>query len=95
MSRKRRRQTASRRRGLGPRPAGAAALAPKISLCLLLIAAAAQYTWNAFTVTPLAGYDAGGHAGYLLTIVEEGRLPHPLEGWATFHPPLYYPLAKA
>jgi hypothetical protein len=64
--------------------------APHIALAALLIAAAAQYTWNAFTVTPLSGYDAGGHAGYVLTIVEEGRLPHPLEGWSTFHPPLYY-----
>jgi 4-amino-4-deoxy-L-arabinose transferase-like glycosyltransferase len=57
---------------------------------LLLLAAAAQYGWNAFTVAPLAGYDAGGHAAYMLTIIEEGRLPPPYAGWSTFHPPLYY-----
>ena len=56
----------------------------------LLLLAAGQYAWNVWTIPPLAGYDAGGHAGYILTIVEEGRLPRPLEGWSTFHPPLYY-----
>jgi hypothetical protein len=38
----------------------------------------------------MSGYDVGGHADYILTILEERRLPHPLEGWSTFHPPLYY-----
>jgi 4-amino-4-deoxy-L-arabinose transferase-like glycosyltransferase len=46
-------------------------------------------------VPPLSGYDAGAHAGYLLTLAREGRLPHPLEGWSTFHPPLYYLLGSA
>ncbi len=62
--------------------------------CLLLLALA-LYSWNAITVTPLSGYDAGGHAGYILTLLEEHRLPHPLEGWSTFHPPAYYLLAAA
>ncbi|MDX1437924.1 MAG: NADH-quinone oxidoreductase subunit N, partial [Anaerolineales bacterium] len=38
-------------------------------------------------VPPLAGFDAAAHAGYVLTLVDEGRLPHPHEGWSTFHPP--------
>jgi 4-amino-4-deoxy-L-arabinose transferase-like glycosyltransferase len=64
------------------------------ALGLLLTLAAAQGAWNAFTVPPLTGYDAGGHAGYVLTVLREGRLPHPTEGWSTFHPPLYYLLAS-
>jgi 4-amino-4-deoxy-L-arabinose transferase-like glycosyltransferase len=52
--------------------------------------AATQHVWNAFGVPPLTGYDAPGHAGYVLTILNEGRLPHPYQGWSTFHPPLYY-----
>jgi 4-amino-4-deoxy-L-arabinose transferase-like glycosyltransferase len=65
-------------------------------LAILLVAglAVAQYAWNAWAVTPLTGYDAGGHAGYVLTILDEGRLPHPEEGWSTFHPPLYYLLGS-
>jgi hypothetical protein len=59
-------------------------------LALLLAAAAAQYGWNAWAVTPLVDYDAGGHAGYMLSILETGALPHPLSGWSTFHPPLYH-----
>jgi 4-amino-4-deoxy-L-arabinose transferase-like glycosyltransferase len=66
-------------------------LAPRTLLLALLIGVAvAQRAWNLFMVPPLTGYDAPGHAGYMLTIVEEGRLPHPHEGWSTFHPPLYY-----
>jgi len=49
-----------------------------------------QRGWNAYCVRPLSGYDAPGHAGYIYTIVHDHRLPHPLEGWSTFHPPLYY-----
>ena len=68
---------------------------PRLALVVILLLAAAQYGWNAWTVAPLSGYDAGGHAGYVLTVVEDGRLPHPLEGWSTFHPPLYYLLGLA
>jgi hypothetical protein len=39
-----------------------------------------QYVWNAARVTPLSGYDSAGHAAYALTLLEEGRFPHPLEG---------------
>jgi len=41
-------------------------------------------------VPAINGYDEPAHAGYMLTLVREGRLPNPLEGWSTFHPPLYY-----
>jgi len=63
---------------------------PGIALAALVLVAASQYAWNALGVPALTGYDAGGHAGYILTIVEEGRLPDPHSGWSTFHPPLYY-----
>ncbi len=63
-----------------------------LALALLLLVAAAQRLWNTWAVPPLTGYDSPGHAGYMLTILVEGRLPHPYEGWSTFHPPLYYML---
>jgi hypothetical protein len=60
--------------------------------CLLL--ALLVCAWNAALVPPLTGYDEPGHVGYVLTLLREGRLPHPLEGWSTFHPPLYYAVAS-
>jgi 4-amino-4-deoxy-L-arabinose transferase-like glycosyltransferase len=65
------------------------------ALVLLLGLALAQRLWNAWGVPPLTGYDAPGHAGYMLTILAEARLPHPYQGWSTFHPPLYYLLGSA
>jgi hypothetical protein len=67
----------------------------RIAFTALLLLATAQYAWNAVGVPPLTGYDAGGHAGYVLSIVEEGRLPDPQSGWSSFHPPLYYLIASA
>jgi len=61
-------------------------------LVLLLLAAVGQRAWNAGAIPSLRGYDGPGHAAYVLTLVEEGRLPHPTEGWSTFHPPTYYML---
>ncbi len=63
-------------------------------MVVLLLAAAAHYSWNISTLYPLTGYDSKGHMQYLATIIDEGRLPHPLEGWSTFHPPLYYLLGS-
>lgn len=63
-------------------------------LALLLLAAALLYGWNSYTLPPIIGYDAKFHAEYIETIVREGRLPDPLEGWSTFHPPLYYLLGS-
>jgi 4-amino-4-deoxy-L-arabinose transferase-like glycosyltransferase len=64
----------------------------RAALAMLALAITAHYAWNAWSVTPLTGYDAPGHADYMLTILEEGRLPHPYQGWSTFHPPIYYVL---
>jgi hypothetical protein len=72
------------------RAAAAAAIGRRFAFALLLVLAAVQYAWNAWAVSPLTGYDGAGHAAYVLTIVKEGRLPHPFAGWSTFHPPLYY-----
>jgi hypothetical protein len=60
------------------------------ALAALLVLAAGQRLWNAWAVAPLNGYDAPGHVAYMLTILADHRLPHPTEGWSTFHPPLYY-----
>jgi hypothetical protein len=68
---------------------------PGLALAALVLLAAAQYAWNAWLVPPLTGYDGVGHAAYVRTILEEGRLPHPVEGWSTFHPPLYYLVGAA
>jgi hypothetical protein len=75
-------------------PSGHSRCRSPAALWALLALAAALSAWNAYTIPALAGYDVPGHAGYVLTIVEDGRLPHPLEGWSTFHPPLYYLLAS-
>lgn len=56
----------------------------------VLAAAFACYAWNLATLPPLTGYDADGHMHYVATLLDEGRLPHPLEGWSSFHPPLYH-----
>ena len=69
--------------------------AARLAFVGLFAVAAAHYVWNAFHVTPLTGYDAGAHAGYIVTLLEQGSLPHPYQGWSTFHPPVYYLLASA
>lgn len=61
-----------------------------ICLGLLLLVATGQRAWNATSIDPLRGYDGPGHAAYVFTVAHEGRLPHPTEGWSTFHPPAYY-----
>jgi hypothetical protein len=67
----------------------------RLALWLLVLAAGAQYAWNAWSIPALVGYDAAGHAGYALRIAREGELPHPLSGWSTFHPPAWHLLAAA
>jgi hypothetical protein len=62
----------------------------RLAFALLVLVAAAQYGWNAWDLPAVMGYDAGGHAGYALAIAREGRLPHPLSGWSTFHPPAWH-----
>lgn len=70
--------------------AGQAERRAHLALWLLVGAAVVQRAWNLWTVSPLTGFDAPGHMGYVLTILRDHRLPQPLEGWSTFHPPLYY-----
>ncbi len=65
------------------------------ALGALLLLAAAQRAWNAWAVPPLAGYDEPAHGGYFLSLLLEQRLPHPFQGWVTFHPPFYYLLGSA
>jgi hypothetical protein len=69
---------------------GARSRGVTLSLVLLLTVAVLQRGWNAFNVPPLTGYDSPAHAAYMLSILEDGELPHPYSGWSTFHPPLYY-----
>jgi 4-amino-4-deoxy-L-arabinose transferase-like glycosyltransferase len=75
-------------------PAAGTGAAAGIALALLLGIAATQYAWNAVGIPALAGYDAGPHVGYILAIVETGRLPDLYSGTQTFHPPLYYLLGS-
>ncbi len=60
----------------------------------LLLAAAAHYTWTSYALPITVGYDTRGHLEYIATLVDQHRLPHPLEAWSTFHPPLYYLLGS-
>jgi hypothetical protein len=64
------------------------------AIALLLLVAAGQRAWNACSLPHLIGYDSPAHAGYIAAIVSEGRLPHPMSGWSTFHPPFYYLLGS-
>src|SRR5262249_35186162 len=73
-----------------PRSRTAVGIGAALAFALLLASAVVQYAWNAWRVSRLTGYDGVGHAAYVLTILRDGRLPQPLEGWSTFHPPLYY-----
>jgi len=66
----------------------------RIALGLILFVTLLQSAWNVLRVPALTGYDEPGHLAYVLTIVREARLPHPLAGWSTFHPPVYYALAS-
>jgi 4-amino-4-deoxy-L-arabinose transferase-like glycosyltransferase len=75
-------------------PAVGESAASGIALALLMLTAATQYAWNAVAIPALAGYDAGPHVGYILAIVETGRLPELYSGTLTFHPPLYYLLGS-
>jgi hypothetical protein len=45
-------------------------------------------------IDPNVGYDARGHVEYILFLLERGRLPLATDGWALYHPPLFY-LASA
>jgi 4-amino-4-deoxy-L-arabinose transferase-like glycosyltransferase len=68
--------------------------AARVALGSILLIALLQSAWNALRVPALTGYDEPGHLAYILTLVREARLPHPLEGWSTFHPPFYYAAAS-
>jgi hypothetical protein len=81
--------------GLATRDSEAARRRHLLALVVLFALAAAHWAWNARSLASLLGYDVGGHAGYLYSVAMEGRLPHPLEGWSTFHPPAYYLVAGA
>jgi len=65
-----------------------------VALAALLLVSLLHSGWNALRVPLLTGFDEPGHAGYVLTLVRDARLPHPLEGWSTFHPPFYYLVAS-
>lgn len=58
------------------------------ALGLLFALAALQFAWNAAAQPGFWGYDEGAQAAVAFGIAETGRLPHPLSGWSTFHPPL-------
>lgn len=48
---------------------------------------------NAFAFPVESGYDFVGHLQAVRVVAAEGRLPVPTDGWAGYHPPLYYVLA--
>jgi tetratricopeptide (TPR) repeat protein len=63
--------------------AGAAATAVAIGVRL----------WNALAGPLGWGYDAWGHAAYVLYLDFYHALPHADQGWSYFHPPLHYLLS--
>jgi hypothetical protein len=68
--------------------------ASPILIAALLASGLAYHSWNALSLPPTTGYDTRGHRQYMAIVAGEHRLPHPLEGWSTFHPPLYYLLGS-
>lgn len=64
------------------------------ALAAVLFAAAALLRLHgAWSAPPLTGFDGPYHAAYIGILHGERRWPLPDEGWATFHPPLYYALS--
>lgn len=62
------------------------------ALAAVLLAALLHYAWCLAALPSFVGYDVDGHMHYVATLLDEARLPHPMEGWSTFHPPLYHAL---
>ncbi len=64
--------------------------ANRVPLLLFLVMNSIVF-YNALVHPPLAGYDAGSHLGYIVTLAE-GRLPIPFDTSEFFSPPLPYAL---
>jgi 4-amino-4-deoxy-L-arabinose transferase-like glycosyltransferase len=79
---------------MDPAIGGGEKRAARLALASVLLIGLVQSVWNALRVPALTGYDEPGHLAYIFTLVREARLPHPLAGWSTFHPPLYYATAS-
>lgn len=73
------------------RPAAGTALAA--GWLVSVAAALGIRVWNALAEGALWGYDAWGHAAYVLFLDAYRAVPWPDQGWSYFHPPLYYALA--
>ena len=60
----------------------------------LLLGIAVLIRWRNWVVFPHAvGLDGYGHSNYLDLILERNRLPLPIDGWQTYHPPGYYQMS--
>lgn len=55
-----------------------------------VLAVLAMRLHNAFAFPVERGYDFVGHLQAVRVVAQEGRLPLPTDGWAGYHPPLYY-----
>jgi hypothetical protein len=44
-------------------------------------------------IPPVLGFDARHHLLYVERLLETGALPQAVEGWSTYHPPLFYGFA--
>ena len=74
-----------------PRWVGGANL-PRTALVAVAVFWAALFASKGLQLPNFAGFDSGGHLGYVKVLAEEGRFPRADEGWEAFHPPLYYAL---
>jgi hypothetical protein len=80
------------RRRAGPR-LGAAL--PRLALlaALTLFAASVLATYARIPVRAGFGFDLGNHLAYVEFVRREHALPLATDGWATYHPPLFYALS--
>ena len=74
---------------------GRTGLEPGRWLLALAALAFALLWWRNLGLDPRVGFDAGAHLDYVRFILERHRLPLADDGWAMYHPPLYYAAAAA
>jgi hypothetical protein len=67
----------------------------KITLLTISLGWVYLFVAKAQDISNTMGYDAVAHCKYVEYVANRARLPRPDEGWAMYHPPLFYVLTAA
>jgi len=78
------------RAGSGRDAATDAGAAARVAAALLLLAWGILLLRRFIDIPLTQGFDAADHLEYVGFLAREGRIPLASEGWAMYHPPLYY-----